>query len=78
MPTHMPTHIYDLEAEVLSLGATDRAHLLDRLIVSFEPRSKVQDARVSEALRREAEVQAGTVSLVPGQEAVARVRARLA
>ncbi len=78
MPTHMPTHIYDLEAEVLSLGATDRAHLLDRLIESFEPSSKVQNDWVSEALRREAEVQAGTVSLVPGQEAVARVRARLA
>lgn len=31
----MPTHIYDLEAEVLSLDATDRAHLLERLIESF-------------------------------------------
>ncbi len=74
----MPAHIYDLEAEVLNLGPAERAHLLERLIESFEPSSRIQDAWVSEALRREAEVQAGKVSLVPGQEAVARVRARIA
>jgi putative addiction module component (TIGR02574 family) len=74
----MSSHIYDLEAEVLNLSPTDRAHLLERLIESFEPSSKIQDAWVSEALRREAEVQTGKVFLVPGQEAVARVRARLA
>lgn len=74
----MPSHFYDLEAEVLSLGSTERAHLLERLIQSFEPSSKIQDAWVSEALKREAQVQAGQVCLVPGQEAVARVRARLA
>ena len=74
----MPAHLYDLEAEVLNLGPAERAHLLERLIESFEPSSKIQDAWVSEALRREAEVRAGTVSLVSGQEAVARVRARLA
>ena len=74
----MAANIYDLEAEVLNLGPTERAHLLERLIESFEPSSKVQDAWVSEALRRESEVQAGKVSLVPGKEAVARVRARLA
>ena len=74
----MSTHIYDLEVEVLSLGPAERAHLLERLIESFEPGSKVQDAWVSEALRREAEVHAGKVALVPGQEALARVRARLA
>ena len=76
--TQMPAHIYDLEAEVLNLGPAERAHLLERLIESFEPSSRIQDAWVSEALRREAEVQAGKVSLVPGQEAVARVRARIA
>ena len=74
----MPAHIYDLEAEVLNLGPAERAYLLERLIESFEPSSKIQDAWVSEALKREAEVQSGKVTLVPGQEAVARVRARLA
>ncbi len=74
----MPDHVIDLEAEVLNLGATERGHLLERLIESFEPSSKIQDAWMSEALRRKAKVQAGKVSLVPGQEAVARVRARIA
>jgi hypothetical protein len=74
----MPSHIYDLEAEVLNLGSAERAHLLERLIESFEPSSKVQDAWVSEALRRESEVQTGMVSLVPGQDVVTRIRARLA
>ena len=74
----MAAHLFHLEAEVLSLGPTERAHLLERLIESFEPGSKVQDAWVAEALRREAEVRAGKVSLVSGHQAVARVRARIA
>ncbi|HEY2926859.1 addiction module protein [Piscinibacter sp.] len=73
----MPTPIHELEAELLSLGSADRARILERLIESFEPDSKVQDAWVAEALRREAEVVAGKVALVPGHEAVARVRARI-
>ena len=73
----MPTPIHELEAEVLSLSPDDRARLLERLIESFEPDSKVQDAWVAEALRREAEVVAGKVGLVPGHEAIARVRRRI-
>lgn len=73
----MPIAIDELEAEVLSSGPTDRAHLLERLIESFEPESKIQDAWVAEALHREAEVLAGKVTLVPGNEALARVRARI-
>lgn len=74
----MPYRIYELEAEVLNLGPVERAHLLERLIESFEASSKIQDAWISEALRREAEIQAGNATLVSGQEAVARTRARLA
>jgi putative addiction module component (TIGR02574 family) len=67
--------IDELEAEVLRLGAEDRARLLERLIASFEPDSRVERAWVAEALRREAEISSGKVKLVPGAEAVARVRA---
>lgn len=74
----MPDHIHDLLAQVLNLGPTERAHLLERLLESFEPSSKVRDAWVAEALRREAEVREGKVALMPGEEVVARVRARLA
>lgn len=73
----MATPIHELEAEILKLSPPDRAHLLERLIESFEPDSELQDTWVGEALRREAEVKAGKVDLVPGETAVARVRARI-
>ena len=72
----MPVH--DLEAEVLGLPPEDRARLLERLIASFEPRSTAQQAWLDLALRRQEEVRAGKVAMVPGDEALARVRARLA
>ena len=55
----------------------DRARLLERLIASFEPKSKAQQAWMDLALRRQADVRAGKVAMVPGDEALARVRARL-
>lgn len=73
----MSIPVYELEAEVLGLPPEERARLLERLIESFEPESRVQDAWVALFLRREAEVKAGKVALVPGPEAVARVRARI-
>jgi putative addiction module component (TIGR02574 family) len=73
----MSTPVHDLEAEVLSLPPEDRARLLERLIASFEPKSGAQRAWLELAKRRQAEVKAGTVSMVHGDEALARVRARL-
>ncbi|SBT10220.1 conserved hypothetical protein [Candidatus Accumulibacter aalborgensis] len=72
----IPAH--ELEAEVLGLPPEDRARLLERLIESFEPESRVRDAWIALSLTREAEVKSGKVALVPGPEAVARVRARIA
>lgn len=71
----MPVH--DLEAEVLGLPPEDRARLLERLIQSFEPDSRMRDAWIGLALAREVDVMSGKVKLVPGSEAVARIRARL-
>lgn len=71
----MPVH--DLEAEVLGLPPEDRARLLERLIASFEPKSSAQRAWLDVALRRQADVKAGTVSMVHGDEALARARARI-
>ena len=73
----MPTPVHDLEAEILSLPSEDRARLLERLIASFEPQSPAQRAWLQVAQRRQAEVEAGAVTMVPGDEALARVRARL-
>jgi Putative addiction module component len=71
----MPVH--ELEAEVLSLAAPDRARILERLIESFDHDTKVGEAWLDEALRREQEVLCGQVAMVPGREAVARIRAHL-
>ena len=73
----MSTSILELELQVLNLGPTDRARLLERLIDSFEPESKVHDAWVSEARRRHEDVKSGRVIAVPGNEALARIRARI-
>ena len=73
----MSTPVHDLEAEVLELPPEDRARLLERLIASFEPKSNAQKAWMDLALRRREDVRAGKVSMVPGDEALARVRARI-
>ena len=74
----MPTPLHELEAEVLSLGAAERARLLERLIESFEPDTNVERAWITEALRREADVRAGKSKMVSGPEALQRIRARIA
>ena len=73
----MTTPLHELEAQVLSLGAAERARLLERLIESFEPGTKAEKLWVSEALRREADVKAGRSKMVSGTEALERVRARI-
>ena len=73
----MSASLPELEAQVLNLGPTERAHLLDRLIDSFEPEGKIRDAWMAEARRRHEEVKSGKVALVPGPDAVARIRARI-
>ena len=74
----MTTPIHELEAEVLSLAAPDRARILERLIESFDRDTRVGDAWLDEALRREQDVASGNVAMVPGSEVVARIRAQLA
>jgi hypothetical protein len=74
----MPTPVHDLEAEVLRLPPQDRARLLERLLASFEPHSPTQAAWMELAQQRQQDVRSGAVALVPGPEALARVRARLA
>lgn len=74
----MAASVHDLETLVLNLPAKDRARLLERLIASFEPRPPADSAWLQEAQRRRAEVVSGRVNMVPGDEALARVKARLA
>ena len=73
----MSTNLEVLEAEVLQLTPADRSRLFERLIASIDTDSAVEQAWELEADRRESELESGLVAAVPGQQAVARLRARL-
>ena len=73
----MPTSFEVLEAEVLGLSAAERSRLLERLIASLDADPEIQEAWVQEAERRDAEVDSGAVSLVPGEQVLSRLRSDL-
>lgn len=64
-----------LEAEALQLSATERARLVDRLIASLDIDPAIEDAWATEVERRNAEIESGTVSMVSGPEALAKLKA---
>jgi len=74
----MAKPVEDLQAEVLNLPPAERSLLLERLIVSLDADPEIQRAWVQEAQRRDAEIESGAVAPVPGEEALARIRASLA
>ena len=74
----MTETVHELHERVLTLPADERAALLELLLASLEPKSAAQRAWAQLASRRREDVRAGKVSMVPGQEALARIRAKLA
>ncbi len=66
-----------LEVEVLSLPPAERSRLLDRLLASLDPDPEWEEAWAQEAERREAEIAAGRSAWLPGEEVVARLRAKV-
>ena len=76
--TVMSAPVEGLEAQILGLPPEGRARLLQRLIASVESKSKAREAWMQLALRRQTDVRSGDVAMVQGDEALARVRARLA
>jgi putative addiction module component (TIGR02574 family) len=73
----MQTQFETLEAEALKLTITERAKLAEHLIASLDEDSEIEDAWAAETERRIAEIEAGTVQLIPAAEATARARAAL-
>ena len=67
-----------LEAEVLSLSSAERSRLLDKLLASLDPDPEWEKAWAQEVDGREAEIAAGRSTWLPGEEVVARLRAKLA
>lgn len=73
----MPIPVEVLAQQVLQLSASDRARLLDQVIESLDA-DRERDARWNAlAARRDAQADADPSVLVPGPDAVARVRASL-
>lgn len=66
-----------LEAEVLGLSQEERSRLLDKLLASLEPDLEWEQAWSREVDRREAEIEAGWAKWIPGEEAMARLRAQV-
>jgi putative addiction module component (TIGR02574 family) len=71
----MSSTLEALEAEALLLSATERARLVDRLIDSLDNDPAVDEAWAVEVERRNAEIESGAVSLIPGPEALAKLKA---
>lgn len=64
-----------LEAAALQLTPADRARLIDKLIATLEPDPEVEEAWAAEVERRQAEIENGTVSLLPGRETLTKLKA---
>jgi putative addiction module component (TIGR02574 family) len=76
----MPTTAEQLYQEALSLPLEARADLTERLVATLaeEIPSEITPAQLDEVHRRVAQVESGEVALIPGDEALARVRTLLA
>ncbi len=66
-----------IETEVMNLNTGDHSHLLDRLISSLDSDAAILAEWEAEAERRDAEVDAGQVQLVPLDDALAALYAKL-
>lgn len=74
----MSTSLEMLEAEVLQLPPSDRFHLLERLIAMIDLDPEVEQLWERVADQRESELVSGSIAEVQGEEALSRLRARLA
>ncbi len=73
----MQTSFETVESEALKLSTAERARLAEHLIASLDEDSEIEDAWAAEVERRIAEIEAGTVQLIPAAEAIASARAAL-
>jgi len=66
-----------LEAEALKLTTGERAAFAQLLLASLDEDAEIEEAWAGEVERRIAEVENGTVQVIPIAEALAQVRAAL-
>ncbi|MFT3665018.1 addiction module protein [Piscinibacter sp.] len=70
----MPSTVTDLEVQALRLAPEERAQLADRLLASLSADTSIEEEWATEAHRRLAELEAGTVAAIPIEAAIARAR----
>jgi putative addiction module component (TIGR02574 family) len=63
-----------LEAAALHLTPADRSRLVERLIATLDADAEVEEAWAAEVERRQAEIETGAVSLLPGPETLAQLK----
>jgi len=73
----MTESVLEFHERVLSLPPDERAALAELLLASLEPKSAAQRAWVQLASRRREDVRSGKVNMIPGEEAIARIRAKI-
>ncbi len=71
----MSSTVEMLEAEALQLSAAERARLVEKLIASLDADPEVEEAWATEVERRDAEIGNGTATMLPGPEALAKLKA---
>lgn len=71
----MSSSVEILEAEVLQLPPSQRAHLVERLIASLDVDPEVEEAWAIEVERRLADIESGATTLLPGSETLAKLKA---
>ncbi|MGH9967324.1 MAG: addiction module protein [Pyrinomonadaceae bacterium] len=64
-----------LEAAALHLSPGERARLVERLIATLDADPEVEEAWAAEVERRQAEIESGAISLLPGPETLAKLKA---
>ncbi|MEK6282757.1 MAG: addiction module protein [Acidobacteriota bacterium] len=74
MPLEMET-VETLEAAALHLSPGERARLVERLIATLDADPEIEEAWAAEVERRQAEIESGAVSLLPGPETLAKLKA---
>jgi len=70
----MAATVETIEAEALRLPPAERARLVERLIASLDADPEIEEAWAAEVERRQPEIDSGSVSLLPGPEALAKLK----
>ena len=72
----MSATVEEIEAEALNLPTGQRARLVEKLIASLDADPDIENAWAAEVERRHAEIESGLVSLLPGAETLAKLKAQ--